>query len=158
VNGRQLAAALVVIALLAFVLPPLAAYRVNQERIARAHEDARRIADAVAVSLGPTAAGESLSRPALEVLAGTGEAPRHAGPDAWPERLAAAPAVVSPDPWGNQYLIVVSAERGDGVVVLSAGPNGVVETPFETAVGGLRDPVTPAGDDIMETGRRAAAR
>lgn len=147
-NGRQLGGALAVIALLTLVLPPLAAYRVNRARIDRAHEDVQRIADDVAKNRGPVAEGGAVSqRP--EVLAGTGEVPRHAGPDAWPERRTATPAVVSPDPWGNQYLIVVSA--GQGVVVLSAGANGIVETSFDAAMKTLQEPTATGGDDISCT-------
>lgn len=53
--------------------------------------------------------------------------------------------VVQPDPWGNRYGVNVQAMReGDSyTVVLSAGPNGVAETPF--GLYGL-----PAiGDDIV---------
>ena len=53
---------------------------------------------------------------------------------------------VSPDPWGHRYAVNIGvAERPGGhtIVVVSAGPNGVVETPFET-VG-----VGTIGDDIL---------
>lgn len=158
-SGRQLAAALVVIALLAFVLPPVAAHRVNHARITRAHEDAQRIAEAVDASRGTAqASGPVLPQSAPGVLAGSGEEPKYADHDQWPVRRAATPVAVSPDPWGNQYVVVVSALPGDGVAVLSAGPNGIVETSFKTAVRGLRDSATPAGDDIVVTSKRAAAR
>jgi hypothetical protein len=50
------------------------------------------------------------------------------------------------DPWGNRYAVNV---RWLGVatpfdtVVLSGGPNGLVETPFG------RDGLTPGGDDVV---------
>lgn len=50
------------------------------------------------------------------------------------------------DPWGNRYAVNVgSFAAGDGadIVVLSAGPNGTVDTPFK------RDGLAPGGDDII---------
>jgi hypothetical protein len=53
---------------------------------------------------------------------------------------------VGPDPWGRRYA--VSVRRGaDGseldTVVLSAGPDGIVDTPFAAAE------IAPRGDDIL---------
>ena len=49
----------------------------------------------------------------------------------------------SPDPWGNQYLIVVGgAAPGMSVAVICAGPDGIIETPFGIVA-------TRGGDDIM---------
>lgn len=52
---------------------------------------------------------------------------------------------LSPDPWGSRYAAnvgLLEAVGGQVVLVLSAGPNGVIETPFETV--GLR----LGGDDV----------
>jgi hypothetical protein len=43
------------------------------------------------------------------------------------------------DPWGNSYLVGVEPEGSRWI--LSAGPNGIVETPAGPEA-------TPAGDDI----------
>jgi hypothetical protein len=53
---------------------------------------------------------------------------------------------LSPDPWGSRYeanVGLLHQPGGKAVVVVSAGPNRVIETPFEQV--GL----TPAGDDIV---------
>lgn len=64
-------------------------------------------------------------------------------------------AAVDGDPWGNAYLVNVKfltatpsrhdARPADAVFVLSAGPNGVVETPFAQTVKTAR----AFGDDIV---------
>jgi type II secretory pathway pseudopilin PulG len=52
---------------------------------------------------------------------------------------------LTPDPWGHRYAInVQSFSSGTAdVIVLSPGPNGVVETAFAA------DGVAPGGDDIV---------
>lgn len=52
---------------------------------------------------------------------------------------------VGPDPWGHRYAVNVRAMRSShwDTVVLSAGPDGLVESPF--ALDGL----PTAGDDIV---------
>jgi len=42
---------------------------------------------------------------------------------------------VNDDPWGNAYVINVSAARGGAVFALSAGRNGQIDTPFEQLIG-----------------------
>jgi type II secretory pathway pseudopilin PulG len=52
---------------------------------------------------------------------------------------------LTPDPWGHRYAINVqsfSSSSAD-VIVLSSGPNGLVETAFDA------DGVAPGGDDII---------
>lgn len=131
-SGRKLAAALVAILLLAIVLPVVVATQVNARRVAQAQDDVRRIAQETRLQ-GPA------------VLAGEGAAPKSALAMGWLDAKAGS-ARVPPDPWGNQYLIVVSANP-PAVTVLSAGPNGIVETGF-SEVG------TPTGDDICYQSRR----
>ena len=49
------------------------------------------------------------------------------------------------DPWGNRYAVNIKA-LADGtscVVVVSAGPNGQIETPFAGAA------ITAGGDDVV---------
>jgi prepilin-type N-terminal cleavage/methylation domain-containing protein len=50
------------------------------------------------------------------------------------------------DPWGNRYAINIGASSvaANSICVLSAGPNGTVETPFVLALN-----ATAAGDDII---------
>ncbi|MEW5981487.1 MAG: hypothetical protein AB1806_03840 [Acidobacteriota bacterium] len=61
---------------------------------------------------------------------------------------------VGPDPWGNRYAVSVGNLAGDAglsAVVISAGPNGRIETPF----GGRG--AAPESDDLVVTisgGRR----
>lgn len=52
---------------------------------------------------------------------------------------------IAPDPWGRRYAVnvrVTSSATLD-LIVLSAGPNGTIETPFE------RDGISPGGDDVL---------
>jgi len=61
------------------------------------------------------------------------------------------PAPPTADPWGNRYLVIIGAAGGQvespgvpgAASVISAGPNGVLETPYQT--GGV---ATLPGDDI----------
>ena len=52
---------------------------------------------------------------------------------------------IGPDPWGHRYAINVGAwsRNGADVIVLSAGPNGLIETPF------IHDGTVPGGDDVV---------
>jgi len=52
---------------------------------------------------------------------------------------------VQPDPWGHRYAVNISAmgETFAYTLVLSAGPNGIAEAPFEL------DALPTAGDDIV---------
>lgn len=68
---------------------------------------------------------------------------------------------VGPDPWGNRYAVNVefwAKATGVGVgvsgsindvFVLSAGRDGVAETPFETQLTAGRDGATALGDDVI---------
>lgn len=143
-SGRQLGGALVAIAVLALLLPPLAARQVHKRRIAHAQAGVQRIAASLAADGGTTVAAIWTSvGGAGAVLAGPGAAPKFAPGTDWPEgRLgalgAAAPglfpaAALVPDPWGNQYLVAVDAGVSGRVIVVSAGPNGIIETRFHTA-------------------------
>jgi hypothetical protein len=52
---------------------------------------------------------------------------------------------VSSDPWGHRYAVNIAVMRGrhHDTVVLSAGSDGVVESPFE------QDGLPMAGDDLV---------
>jgi hypothetical protein len=139
-SWRQLAAALAAIVLATAVLPPLGAYVLNQSRVERAATDTRRLAD----DLRPrpevvTLAGDG-------VVCGTGRLPlaRGAGLEwlANPTTIREVFGAGGPqDPWGRCYLANLGdARRGVPVLVLSAGPNGFIDTPLGAP--------GPAGDDI----------
>ena len=51
---------------------------------------------------------------------------------------------LSPDPWGNCYVVNLVAANSSGMAVwaLSAGPDGIIETPFDASSD------APAGDDV----------
>ena len=72
--------------------------------------------------------------------------PKAAG--SWLRQGWAGPYVgsVGPDPWGHRYA-VNSKHLAEGsaadTIVLSAGPDGIVDTPFSA------DGVAPAGDDLI---------
>lgn len=56
---------------------------------------------------------------------------------------------VETDPWGNAYLVNIIHAKStstDALFVLSAGPNGTVETAFDVPTTTL---LTPGGDDIV---------
>ena len=54
-------------------------------------------------------------------------------------------AGIGADPWGHRYAVNVKALAGGGssTVVLSAGPNGLIETAFQSPV------IVPGGDDLI---------
>ncbi len=54
-------------------------------------------------------------------------------------------AGIGPDPWGNRYAINVKALSSGAscTVVVSAGPNGLLETAFQGPV------IIPGGDDLV---------
>jgi type II secretory pathway pseudopilin PulG len=52
---------------------------------------------------------------------------------------------LSPDPWGHRYAINTRSSRSAGAdtIAISPGPNGRIETAFDS------DGTTPGGDDIV---------
>jgi type II secretory pathway pseudopilin PulG len=52
---------------------------------------------------------------------------------------------IGPDPWGHRYAVNVGSwsTQGADIVVISAGGNGSIETPFQ------KDGLTSGGDDIV---------
>jgi hypothetical protein len=137
-SGAAVCGAVAVIAALAAV-PFLAARVISESRIRTAAEQTSTLAEHLRRGL-PVPAG-------AEVLIGVGNLPESAGGSEWRTRPSAplaqivspaAPPEATQDPWRNAYLVNVGAARM--VRVLSAGPNGLVETPFESAY--------TAGDDI----------
>ena len=154
-SGATLLQALLAILVLAFVVPPGLATLVNGSRIDRAQEQVRVLAQEVQVAA--SAPGSDIQQ-AADVLGGPGRTPEAPGPSAWIEsQLGTLERYVSeslsPDPWGNRYLVNIgllkeTAPAGSGdasaVWVLSAGPNGNVETAYRLPARSAR----VRGDDV----------
>lgn len=149
----QLTLALAVIGVLGLGAPWAMATRLHAGRLAQAAADVRTLA-AVAAATDLLEHGDADTD---VVLVGPGTNPKVAPTTGWDQVRAvrAAPTQlampVTGDPWGNHYLIYPEGNdptAHGGVAssrwVLSAGPNGILETlfrqPAETAVLG--------GDDI----------
>jgi hypothetical protein len=138
IAGTQLAVALVAITCAALV-PVVVATRLHMARIDRAAAEVSDIAVRIraAVPADERSSGLVLVGPGREPEVGPGAGAAVArrvmlSGSEWGTTLSA-------DPWGNHYVIVMSA----GGWVVSAGPNGILETSFdESTVEG------PAGDDI----------
>jgi hypothetical protein len=154
-SGGRVLGALGLIILATAVIPPLAAVTVNRSRVRLASDQVALIAEAL-----------GRARPALhelanraDVLCGAGRMPLARTLDA--ERWVTAPRAaltsllgdMPADPWGNCYVVNLAAPTSsepaaltssDRAVlwVLSAGPNGIIETPFV----GVSE--TPGGDDV----------
>ncbi|MFO7694231.1 MAG: hypothetical protein R6V57_14175 [Vicinamibacterales bacterium] len=100
---------------------------------------------------GWTASVESGAACALDdhlVTNRAGYAPMAAARGSWLRHGWAGPytGAVGPDPWGRRYAVNTRhlADRGAAdTIVLSAGPDGVIDTPFGA------DGVSPVGDDLI---------
>jgi hypothetical protein len=137
-TGRQVVAAVVVIVLATAVVPPAAAWAVNRRRIAHAARDVDAIARRFHAAGGdPIPAGA----PARLVCL-SGKPPAGVSQDTYTWNVEPP---VAPDPWGNCYLLQFAMPGGvhPGVRVISAGPNGTIETPLVGAAG-------PGGDDVVQ--------
>jgi len=143
-TGHQLIMALVIIAALSSLLPWAVATRVNASRIARAEIAVRDIAASLRSA--------DLSQPSQHdtVLVGPGADPKIPEGSDWRAVRAVSPSAAQlgftlpMDPWGNHYVIYPASAAPLARWVLSAGPNGIVETPFR------QDPehAVIGGDDI----------
>ena len=111
----------------------------HQRRLDRADRQLQSIAAGVSARVGTN---PSAIPAAIHVLAGTGQPPI-ATDDEWNTAsafpLARVIGDIAPDPWGNAYLVNL-ADRRNGWVI-SAGPDGILQTPFPSP------PAQPAGDD-----------
>lgn len=143
--ARALAAVVALLGL-SLVLPPAGATWVANARLERARVETAALA--AAIQAGMTDGRQFGS---TVVLAGSGRLPKATSPAtrAW---LSASRGSLTaqPDLWGNAYLVLLgrthtdsatsSADRSFPVLILSAGPNGVIETPFDT-------PLDPGAND-----------
>ena len=132
ISARALAIALVAIALFA-AAPFVIANVVSERRVVTA----RAQASAIAAALQETATQAD----AAAILVGPGNMPAFDVDAGWPPAGRKGPPYdfeIPADPWRNAYVVNIGAPGT--VWVVSAGPNGILETPFET--GELQ------GDDI----------
>lgn len=145
ITGRQLVLALTAIVLATVVLPPTGAWWLNARRIDETQERATSAA-------GHLRGTVALSAVRSEVVCGPGTLPNAPASSAalsihntWLLAAVKTPELfgdgMPTDAWGRCFLLNLGAARDGGYVwVLSAGPNGVIET--------ARDGRTLSGDDI----------
>jgi len=138
VSGVSLVLALCVICVLALVVPPGVATLINRSRIERARQEVTALAERFKSASASSGLPGNLS---ADLLGGEGRVPEPLDGSEWTagriaaSRPFAAPAP-EPDPWGNRYLVnagPLSDAAPAPVWVLSAGPNGVIETPYRAS-------------------------
>ena len=143
ISGAQLVAALAAILIATVVLPPAAAWTLNQTRIAQTRERARAAAERLRAGSDETA---GLARGA-GIVCGPGRLPARAPASisprvqlsqaahrAWLNGARMAPELfgsgMPTDAWGRCFLLNADAwATGGPVWILSAGPNGWIDTP-----------------------------
>lgn len=143
ISGRQLVISLGIIAMSTVVVPPGAAWWLNRHRVAQTRERALHAADDVRLH----GAARGVDHVEASVVCGPGRLPKagESGPDEWVRYTAIAPQVfgagMPTDAWGQCFLMNVGQWKGGGRVwVLSAGPNGRIDTPLGATI--------VQGDDI----------
>jgi hypothetical protein len=134
--------ALTVIAVLAFVLPFGAVRTLHARRLGAAHQDLDALVSRIRLD---DLRGRFSER--ASVLIGPGDLPRSADPlwmSGTTAPLVAVDRSAHADPWGNGYVINLGASAAAGATVwlLSAGPDGIIQTPF------VDSSATPLGDDL----------
>ena len=141
-TGMHVAAVIVAVILATAVLPPAAAYRLNRSRIESAQDTAFQIAGYLQIDREAVLALATRT----DVICGFGRAPKaRAASDRWLQSPMAVQEIYGAsrptDPWGRCFLLNAGALReGRPVLVLSAGPNGFIDTPIEADA--------PAADDV----------
>lgn len=143
ISGAQLVAALAAILVATAVLPPAAAWTLNQSRIAQTQERARAATEHLRSSPDEMAGLTS----SAGIVCGPGRLPdrepatfgARAGSSqvihrAWLSGARMAPELfgsgMPTDAWGRCFLLNADALSSRGPVwLLSAGPNGVIDTP-----------------------------
>lgn len=157
-----------IIAILAGILVPLIFKEIDESRISRAAGDVKSISTAMFVFRKDTAQwpvmDDSCSA-TVTLIRGNGSLPSNlaamgynaGGASFFDYHLIADTngcynnwkgpyiAVVSPDPWGNAYLVNADgfAISDREVWIISAGPNGLMDTPVPNLAGAIL-----VGDDI----------
>ena len=141
-EGHRITRTVLAIVVLTAVLPTAAAKALATWRITRAGELARIGADRLASHRGDLSSSDSR----LHVMCGPGRRPRAASDaEGWLHETVRAPESLQrdwpQDPWGRCYLLNTPAWFREGAgLLISAGPNGTIETPIHAAA--------PGGDDI----------
>jgi hypothetical protein len=141
-GAGRVAATLTVLLVLALVLPFAAVRTLHARRVDAADRDLQAIAgrlermDRIRVPEG------------AELLIGPGVRPRvederwNSASSVPMSRAVGGSAGETPvDPWGNAYMVIVSTARRP-MWVVSAGADGILQTPFRT------DFAAPYGDDL----------
>lgn len=154
-----------IIAILAGILVPIIFKEIDEARITRAHADIRSISTALIVFRKDTGKWPYMDNNCIEqitFLSGDGALPANydamgynpAFPSSYNDYLPADTngcygtlwkgpyiARVAADPWGNAYLTnAFTFDSGGSIWILSAGPNGLVDT--------TTDSTTVNGDDV----------
>ena len=151
ISGVQLIAALAAILFATVVLPPAAAWTLNQTRVAQTRERARTATERLRAGGNET---RGLAR-SVGILCGPGRLPArnlaaisaraqlsYAAHRAWLGGARMAPELfgsgMPTDAWGRCFLLNADAwTTGGPVWLLSAGPNGWIDTsPNALALGG----------------------
>jgi general secretion pathway protein G len=142
-----------IIAILAGILVPLILKEIDEARITRAYADVRSISNAMIILKKDTGKWPDLDgacSPTVTFLYGSGNLPGDLGPAGFDQTTSVfvddylaidaagcygarwgGPylASVSPDPWGNAYVVNASGFSASGPVwIISAGPNGKIDT------------------------------
>ncbi len=138
-SGGQLAIVLVLIALATAVIPPLGAWSLNRWRVERAAADVEAIAQFLRARRAPVGPADG------GVVCGDGRLPKAApGGEAWLRRPTSLQDAFGPsrprDPWGRCYVANIGAPPDEPVLLVSAGPNGLIDTPLGAGA--------PHGDDV----------
>ena len=153
-TGVRLLQALSCILVLTVLVPSGAATLINRSRINRAQDEIARLVNI----LRDTELMERARRQDREtLLGGPGMTPDVPAVSRWAQSEVAnlnehISQELQPDPWGKRYLVYVASQRTEASVstvetarwVLSAGPNGVIESPDAA----LAVSVVLGGDDI----------
>jgi hypothetical protein len=142
ISGAQLIAAIAAILFATAVLPPLAAWTLNRSRISQTRERARVAAERLqagtdiatlresgGIVCGPGRLPDREPSP-IRARAGVSQAAHRA----WVRGARLAPelfgAGMPTDAWGRCFLLNADALATSGPVwLLSAGPNGLIDTP-----------------------------
>jgi hypothetical protein len=135
-SANTLIASLVAIIFLAFVLPPGLALGLQRSRANRATVQLHAVSAALDASCLSSASTELAH---IDLLVGPGDPIENSLDRQWISPRSApllrcmhpnAP-VLAPDPWLRPLMINIAAAREQRAVwLLSAGPNGIVETSF----------------------------
>lgn len=130
-SGAQLVSALIAIVIATAVIPPVAASWLNAGRISQTSQRVTVAIGRLGTGADKTGTGIVCGPGRLPGARVTGSYPAHT---AWLRELRSAPelfgAGMPTDAWGRCFLMNVGAwATGDPVWLLSAGPNGLMDTP-----------------------------